>query len=156
MINARPSPAEMKSRLEKIRDQYYPDLDLRTTDVVFYRGKSCAGRCCRNYHPSFRIYSFTIKISTTYHDVHGWGDELDRTLAHELIHVALPREGHGSRFKWEMQRVGAERYCKNSYDAQAKKIYRCLACKHQFEAMSHIEFCPRCDDMIECLGELEV
>lgn len=151
----RPSISEIRMLLEEIRDEDYPTLSLGTTEIeISDRMQKISGKVRRIRDCS--EFSFTLILSGPYHDAFGWGNELWQTLKHEIIHIALPYDIHGSRFHAEMRRTGAERHCRTrGRDLVRKAQYRCKACAHIFKSKDRELFCPVCDDLVEQIGIIE-
>jgi len=73
-----------------------------------------------------------IELSPHYHRL--WPDDLELTLAHEMIHLVHPKEGHGRGFRAQARRIAHAmgvayeriRYCRPY--TPAKYLYQCPAC----------------------------
>ncbi len=153
MRNPEPTISEIRSRLKKIRNKFYPNLDLSNTEIVISNRLIKAGRITQWYS----IPKNKLTISRKYHTHHGWGDELDETLKHEIIHIYLPINcKHGQRYRYERKRTSAKHYSKWIKSEPSRNLYKCNSCSHQFESQVDEVECPKCYDTLECLGEISI
>lgn len=153
--NSTPSQLDLDDRVREVWYDCYPDRMFPNVAVfISNRLRSSAGNCRRTLRKG--LWCFEIRLSRRYHNHYGWGDELDETLKHELIHVRHPNCEHGDDFRTEAQRISAERYCKApSRDDRKRKVYKCRACEHKFMSMSRETECPKCFDLIDEIGTVE-
>lgn len=150
----RPTPGDIWDTLGEIRDEFYPTLSLGNVEVKISNRLKIAGKV-EMKRLGWPDQHFVVVISGPYHDEFGWIIELYETLKHEIIHIRYPRIMHDSFFKSELHRIGAERYCKSRGETIRKLIYRCKACGHTFHGMDNINFCPKCEDLVESIGVVE-
>ncbi len=75
--------------------------------------------------------SWTIRISVPYHDIHGWEEEVEATLLHEMIHLWLHQigrpGGHTPEFRALAEKLGAPRFAKRM-PPRRERVYRCPSC----------------------------
>lgn len=80
-------------------------------------------------------YDFTIKLSVPYHN--RYPTEVVDTLVHEMIHVLLPREGHGRGFHRVKDALNAKfgfnLAVYSSGRASYKYLYLCSNCEQRYE-----------------------
>ena len=75
--------------------------------------------------------SWIHRISIPYHELHGWGEEAEATLLHEMIHLWLRQEGrpsgHTAEFRALALKLGAPRFAKHMPPRRQRR-YRCPSC----------------------------
>jgi predicted RNA-binding Zn-ribbon protein involved in translation (DUF1610 family) len=146
MINEKPSIAEIRGRTEALFKRYF-GRKLRSDFRVRISRRMRTAAAKAGPH--------SLTVSEYYHNRHGWGEQLERTLKHEIIHIAGILN-HGPQFKAELRRINAERYCKSYSDTQSASVYKCNECGFVFTAQSFSNECPKCGDLIYKIGEVEV
>lgn len=101
------------------------------------RAKATAGYCRRTKD------GYIIRVSVPYHTTNSDPKELENTIVHEMIHVLHFDDGHGPKFKHEMNRLNRDFgmnitvYAHGEVDY--KYIYECLECGHQYKYLRRIK-----------------
>lgn len=118
-------------------------------------------------------YAMTIQLSPQYHERFKDRDTPDNTLIHEMIHVLLPDEHHGRKFKDEMNRInrdfprfditvyshGSAVEKKKRAPLKPKYKYMCVDCYREFLRKRRIDtslfVCAKCGGSLMMVENLE-
>ena len=154
--NPRPLESEIELRLQEIWEEAYPEagamppISIEFSDLL----RKTAAKVI--YSLRGGQWKFVMRFSNRYFNHFGWGEEFDRVMRHEIIHVRYPYEGHGETFRAEAQRLDADRYCKSTYwDERKRTVWQCRECGYKFPSMGRETECPRCGDLIDKIGVVE-
>jgi predicted SprT family Zn-dependent metalloprotease len=158
---------ELKKMYNKYNKLVFGDKLPRLTCVYWTnRMTSCAGVCkskARRVGGIKEYFQFTIGMSIPYHNE--FKEEIVDTLVHEMIHVKLPSEHHGSWFHQEMYRIKREHGIHVSLKAQtteARKertpnyIYACLKCGQEYKRFKALDLHRKCCGHSSCRGKLHL
>lgn len=115
----RPEREEVRDRFEGLNRRWFGGL-LPTPRIRFSSRMLRAGAVFLD-RPE-------VVLSVPYHDRHGWGEELDGTLKHEMVHMWLDfrgrPSGHTEEFYGLCSKIGAPHYCRH-FGRPYKYVYRC-------------------------------
>jgi len=156
MENPEPTPEEIGRRFLDIQKETYPDFRIESVSVrISNRMTRTAAKVSWKINSSEQGTAVSLTISRPYHRKFGWGLELNRTLRHEIIHPAASCHGHGWKFRQELEKVGASRYCHHMRSDIPLDLFQCRGCGHTYSSLKDEIWCPECEDIVDWIGSIE-
>lgn len=132
---------EIQALFEQFNAEHFGGL-VPKVEIHLSRRLKRAGQVCYETRQ--------LDLSVSYHEKFGWGEELEKTLKHEMIHLYLATTGkdpgHTPEFKTWCKKTGAMIHCQD-FSRPNRYVYGCPRGHMIYtkRKMDRSTSCVRCD-----------